>query len=403
VVSQASVLRDMETIIGPDPATSVSTDGFAVDGLVPQIAARPGTYDQVAQVLRYANDAGLAVIPWGAGTLMAIGNVPGRYDIALSLARLDAVIEHEPADLTVTCQAGITLGRLRQHLASSGQTVPLDPALPGEATIGGLLAADAFGPSRLAYGTARDFTIGMRVVTADGRLTRAGGKVVKNVAGYDLCKLYIGSLGTLGVIAETTFKVIPLPKAERALTLAFDSVEAACAFARQAHSRGLAVQSMLLTSRPCLLWTGLAGTPTAVERSARELEEMGRELGGRTVEPRPLAALSGALVCRFGTLPTGVPALIAAIEALGAAAMAYPSTGVVRGALQDATGAEVDQLREAAHSAGATMVIETAPPALKKAIDVFGEPPPAFALMRAVKQQFDPNGILTPGRFMGKL
>ena len=405
MVTQASLLSDLESVAGPKHVSSRDAADFAVDGAAPHAVVRPGTYAEAAQVVRYANEAGLAVIPWGGGTQMGIGNVPDRYDLALSLSRLDGVIEHEPADLTVTCQAGITLSRLREQFASSGQLVPIDPALPGKATAGGVLAANASGPSRLAYGTARDFTIGMRVVTADGRITRAGGKVVKNVAGYDLCKLYIGSLGTLGVIVEATFKVLPLPKAERSLALAFDSADAACVLARELHRRGLALRATQMVRRASsyVLQIDLAGAASAVERSLHEIETVAAEHGGKPAEPLPLAKPSGGLVCRFGTLSTLVPALVGGLDALGATCIAYPTAGVVRASSPEASEPVVERLRAAARAADATMVIETAPPALKQAIDVFGEPPPSVALMRAVKQQFDPKGTLSPGRFVGRL
>src|SRR3990170_1856601 len=137
MVKQASVLADLESIVGRDHA-GATQDSYQVDGLAPQVAVHPGSYEQVAEVLRYAHGRGLAVIPWGGGTHIHTGNVPRRYDIALSLSRLDQVIEHEPADLTVTCQAGITLTQLQRHLSASGQ-LPLGPFPEAAATIGGLL------------------------------------------------------------------------------------------------------------------------------------------------------------------------------------------------------------------------------------------------------------------------
>lgn len=418
------MLKDLRAIAGRENALAPARDGpFTVDGISPCAIVRPGSYEEAAFVLRYANDKGLAVIARGGGTMMGVGNIPRRYDIALGLTRLDAVVEHEPADLTVTCQAGITLGSLRRSLAAAGQMVPFDPSLPDEATAGGVLAAGAYGPSRTAYGVPRDFTIGMRAVTGDGRITRTGGKVVKNVAGYDLCKLYIGSLGTLGVIVEATFKVIPLPKAERETALGFGSAGDACAFAAEVHRRGLCLRGVQLlntaaasdaerrTGVAYLLALYLAGAPAAVDRSSAEIAAMARAAEAITFEngkakpfEQPTAV---ALVCRGSVLPSRLPAFIAAAESIGTAPRiaADPVAGVLCAAWPDAQDAEsaLARLREAASRTGASLVAESCPLELKRKVDVFGEPPPSFTLMRRIKEQFDPNGVVSPGRYLGRL
>ena len=197
-------------------------DSFTVDGTRPAIGVAPGTYEEVAAVMRYANDRRLAVIPLGGGTIKHVGNVPRHYDIALVLGRLNAVIEHEPADLTVTCQAGITMTQLGSSWTKCGQMTPFGVSSGPFETLAGRLAAN-YSTYRQAYGGPRDFTIGLRVVTADGRITRTGGKVVKNVAGYDLSKLYIGSFGTLGVIVEAPCRLLPRPQEWYALAFEFGS------------------------------------------------------------------------------------------------------------------------------------------------------------------------------------
>ncbi len=216
MVKQASLASNLASIVGRENVAP-GTPEYAVDGLAPKSVIRPGTPDEVAGVMSYANANRLAVIPLGGRNHAGIGNLPERFDLTLDVSRLSQVVEFEPADLTITCQAGITLGALREATGAAGMVVPFDPALPGGATVGGVLAGALSGSARMSLGPPRDFTIGLRVVTADGKLTRAGGKVVKNVAGYDLCKLYIGSLGTLGVIVESTFKTVPLPQAEQPL------------------------------------------------------------------------------------------------------------------------------------------------------------------------------------------
>ena len=179
---------------------------FHVDGQSPDIAVAPTTIGELQSVLVEANNVGISVVPIGGGTHLGAGNAPASYDVALSLVGMSGIIAHEPADLTVTVEPGLPLANLQAALAEHGQFLPLDPPCEPAATIGGVLAANAFGPLRHAYGTSRDWLIGIRVVHADGSVSKSGGRVVKNVTGYDMHKLYVGSLGTLGVIAEATLK-----------------------------------------------------------------------------------------------------------------------------------------------------------------------------------------------------
>jgi glycolate oxidase FAD binding subunit len=420
VVAQLTVLDKLRAIVGDKHAYPPDqSHEFAVDGLAPQAIVEPGTYGDVAAIMRYASEAGLAVIPLGGGTKKHIGNLPSRYDIALSLSRLNQMIEHEPADLTVTCQAGMMVGDLQQGLGIHGQRVPLDVWLGEQASVGGVLAANTNGPSRAAYGALRDFTIGMRVITADGRVTRAGGKVVKNVAGYDLCKLYIGSLGTLGIIVEATLKVMPVARHERSVVLSIDTPGDACAVTTELYRRGLALSHVQLSNagaNPGVGWRlqiGLAGSEGAVERSQNELTSLVPLLNG---QPAGAVGMSSegfssenfddrSLLCRFSALPSRLAGLIGEVHRLESPEIvAEPATGILRAAWSDSDGAMV--VRRACEIAArhlAVCVVERCSPELKKRIDVFGDPPPAFELMRRIKQQFDPMGTLSPGRFVGRL
>jgi len=411
MVRQASVLSRLESIVGHegilgDPAA------FAVDSLTPPAAVAPATYEQVAEVMRYAHAEGLAVIPRGGGAHMHIGNVPSRYDIALSLSRLNTVVEHEPADLTATMQAGMTLGELQRRLGGAGQLLPLDPPGGDRVTIGGILAANAWGPWRHAFGSARDMTIGLRVVTAEGRITRAGGRVVKNVAGYDLCKLYIGSLGTLGVILEATFKLAPLPREQRTAVAAFPTAVGACGFAADVRRRSLAVRALTLVGDAdggYSLALDIGGSPAAVGRSWREITEMAGEATARITTDAAITTVlpeDASLLCKLSLLPSHLPSLIHALEALEAPLLlAYPTVGVCYAAWASPPDAEsiAAALRELASTAGATLVLERCPLDLKRRLDVFGEPPASIGLMRRVKEQFDPRGVLSPSRFVGRL
>lgn len=181
------------------------------------LRVRPQSIAEVQDVLRQAQGAGQSVIPWGGGTGQDYGLPPRKAEVLLDLSALSALVAHEYADMTVTVQAGMTLANLQAQLALHGQFLPLDPPHPDRATIGGILATNACGLLRLGYGSARDWLIGLRVVDAQGRVVKGGGKVVKNVTGYDLPKLHIGALGTLGVIVEATFKVSPKPETARTL------------------------------------------------------------------------------------------------------------------------------------------------------------------------------------------
>jgi glycolate oxidase FAD binding subunit len=438
MVKQASLLSQLESIVGADRVRrSDELSAFAVDGITPQAAVAPSSYEQVAEVVRYAHTEGLAVIPRGGGTHMHIGNVPGRYDIALSLSRLDQVVEHEPADLTVTCQAGITLDRLQRQLGQHGQLVPLGlpagrhgPAWGEEPTIGGILAANAFGPSRHAYGAPRDFTIGMKLVTADGRITKAGGRVVKNVAGYDLCKLYIGSLGTLGVIVEAAFKLAPMPKVERTAIAAFDTPGQACAFAAELQHRRLSLRAVQLLNTTaastvelaqqglCALVLDLAGTPQAVARSRREIGDLARDAAADLSDTDDAASVwestcrlvspdDASLLCKASALPTHLPALIESLETVDGPPhiLALPTVGVVYASWPRLENAEaaIGRLRTAVTAVDGSLVLERCPLDIKPRLDVFGDPPPSLDLMRRVKEQFDPMGVLSPGRQVGRL
>jgi glycolate oxidase FAD binding subunit len=417
---------------------------YAVDGVIPQVVALPVTVEEVAEVMRLASRENAAVIPWGGGTAMSLGNIPRRYDIALCLSRLNQIVEHEPADLTVTIQAGKSLADLQRHLAESGQFLALDPPSSQNATIGGILAVNASGPSRHAYGTARDLILGMRAVQADGRIIKAGGRVVKNVAGYDLSRLFIGSLGSLGVIVEACFRLAPLPRAERTAVVSLPSALEAWRFVAQTANISLravellnaaAVRQPTALSEPTedgyALVLAMAGEPTALERSLKEIGELSRRTAASAFAEvdesaqgqlwQAIAALAqpssdASLVCKAAVLPSQVPTLSEQLETTGrelgleplllshlTAGIVYsawplPQDEAAQPALNLATA-----LRQAVAGLGGSLVVEACPLALKERIDVWGEPAADFPLMRRIKEQFDPQGMLSPGRFLGRL
>ncbi len=397
MVRQPTLLTELQSIAGAENVRP-GDDAFAVDGIAPLAVVRPATAEDAAAVIRHANATGLAVIPVGGKQRGGPGNVPARYDVALDMTALSAIVEYEPDDLTLTCGAGMTLAELRKAAAAAGQMVAFDPEITGEATVGGALAADLWGPSRVSLGGPRDFTIGLRVITGDGLITRAGGRVVKNVAGYDLCKLYVGSLGTLAVITEATFKVQPLPKATRDLSFTAGSAAEACGIASDSLMRGLSLQSAVVTraGKRWRLDIALAGSEAAVERSAQELASLAGDKRQETGD-RAEGADDGPIGVRLAALPSKLPSLLEGLAA-DAPFLAYPTLGVVRLRLSDES--ELPPLV----AMGA--VVEDAPPDVKRGIDVFGpqpEPSVAGGLMRSIKAQLDPNGVLSPGRFVGRL
>src|SRR5271154_5763589 len=212
------------TILAPD-SIRAATPADAVRGVQPRLVLEPADEQQLAAVLRLANDANLAVIPRGGGTKLSWGNPPTRADVILSTARLDKIIEHAWADLTVSVEAGCTIQKLQTALAQHGQRLALDPLWPERATIGGVLSTNDSGSLRLRFGSLRDLIIGVTIALPDGTLASSGGKVVKNVAGYDLPKLITGALGTLAVITRAVFRLHPLPRNAKTLSISGCNLE----------------------------------------------------------------------------------------------------------------------------------------------------------------------------------
>jgi glycolate oxidase FAD binding subunit len=402
VVTHPSIKTGLGGAIGAAAVADGSPE-CAIDGRVPALVARPADYASVQETLRFAARHRLAVMPLGGRRHVSLGNNPQRYDIALDLSALAAVVEFEPADLTITVQAGMTLGALREATAEVGLVVPFDPSAPGEATVGGMIAAAVDGPARMSLGIPRDFTSGLRVVTADGRLTRAGGKVVKNVAGYDLCKLYTGSLGTLGVMVEASLKALPVPPAAHSVSFALASAEVACAVVGQAVRAGLSVRSAILhpDAGRWRLTADLAGTRAGVDRTARELTSLA---GCAAEEAQQPPRLEGELLARFALLPAALPGLLDDIvhEFPGGSLEAWPASGVAL-LCPDAADGNIGLVQAVARRHGASLVFQRCPARIKEIIDVFGDAPAAIDTMRRVKQEFDPAGILSPGRAAGRV
>jgi glycolate oxidase FAD binding subunit len=398
--------------------TQTSHTVVQVDGETPSAIRRPASADGLAQALAAANEAGQAVVPLGGGTQLGLGMPLSRADfVVLETTALNRVVEYEPADLTVTVEAGMRIGELQRILGEQGQFLALDPPLPEHATIGGLIATNASGPLRFAYGTARDLVIGTRVANPDGTLTRAGGRVVKNVAGYDLNKLYIGSLGTLAIVVELSFKLAPVPPATSTVVGEFDNAAAAGSALRAVVQSVLAPLAIdLLGSRKMVFRVG--GYPAAVERQVRDLSALILEHGGQRLDSPPtfwedlarerLEARSRAVVVKAAA-PISVSARLVEIledrlRSLEPMVWAHAGNGIAYAACNAPVAAdELVAARQDVQALGsnASLVIERCPVALKHAIDVWGDPGPGLGLMRALKTKLDPHNTLNPGRYVG--
>jgi len=412
---------------------------WSVDGRSPRWVAAPGTEEEVSRLLALAAAERLAVIPVGGRTKLGWGNPPRGADLVIDLRRLDRLVEYEPGDLTVTLEAGVRLGALARVLERHGQFVPLDPPLASRATVGGVIATNASGPWRHRYGTVRDLLLGVTVVGADGTVTKGGGRVVKNVTGYDMPKLHVGALGSLGIVTAATLRVHPRPAAEATWVFGMPSPEAALEAALRLLDSPLLLQRLELVDGPTLtrlgvgcphpagLAVGIGSVPEAVRAQGEAVHAVCREGGGAalglagTDAAAFWAGVSDAtlpeepersLTLRVGLLGTDLAKGFRLLESathergLALAATATLGVGTLRARLAGEGLADerlVARLREAVAGLGGALVVEHAPAALKPRLDVWGDVGPAFGVMRRLKAEFDPLGLLNPGRFVGRL
>jgi glycolate oxidase FAD binding subunit len=360
-----------------------------------------------------AEREGLVIVPAGLGAHLDVGGPPARVGVLLRLDRLARVVDHQAADMTVTVEAGCRLRVLEETLAARGQWLPLDPPRASETTVGGLIAANLSGPLRATQGTARDLLLGLRVVGGEGTLVSGGGRVVKNVAGYDVPKLHVGALGTLGVIVEATFKVRPRPAREEALAVCCRDAADAAALASALLDVDAPPLWLEIAGGPERDATVLAGVAGIDEEVASAREAVVRVAGGRETraveDPAALRArladIDGpapAAVLRIGVLPRSVGDVLADLLDAGVPVRygAHAANGVVRAALDDAGAVAplVRALRPRIEARGGSLVVERALPAVKQSIDVWGDVGPGLALMRGVKAALDPVGVFSLGR-----
>lgn len=416
---------------GPDRL--LTGDGalpYAIDGKAPRAVAFPESAEEVAALLRLASEAGLAVAPLGGGTQRGLGGIPSRLDLVIALGRLDRLVAYEPADMTVTVEAGMPLERLQALLAKEGQFLPCDPPLGPGATVGGILATRAAGPLRVGFGTLAERLLGITVVTADGRIAKAGARVVKNVSGYELGRLYTGSLGTLAIIVEATFKVHPLFERREALALSLpslDQAQGALAALERSGTSPIFLELVGEAGREGVdLLTGFGGNEESVAWEMERAKEALREAlpeghpERRSWEEAHGEALTAhapkrgeAVTLRAHLLPSELLSFLAAARGwvnergLQARFAAHAAAGVARLHLQEAEPRALAEgvawMRERAEERQGHLVVEQAPARVKQRASVWGEPRGEFFLHRAIKERMDPKGILNPGRFLGGL
>jgi glycolate oxidase FAD binding subunit len=379
--------------------------------------AAPASTEEAAAILRAAAAQDLAVVVTGGLSRQTWGNPPSRVDLLLSTRRLTGVVEHAAGDLIAVVRAGTRMADLQAKLALAGQHLAIDAPLPA-ATVGGTVAVNASGPRRMAYGTARDLLIGVTIVRPDGVIARAGGKVVKNVAGYDLGKLVTGSYGTLGLITECVFRLHPVPEYSAYVSRRVEDVpdaERLVSAVLGAQVVPSAVEVDVPPDGDVEVVVLLEGTPDGVTRRAAALARLVRNGAKvRDASPRWWAAYpwqSGGIGLKLTGALSGVPTLLAGARAAGARhgvpvwVRGSAGTGVLYAGLPGdappgAVALVVNDLRVAADEAGGFAVVLTAPAGVREHLDLWG-PIPGLDLMRRVKEQFDPHGRMAPGRFAG--
>ena len=412
-----------------------------IDGVEPISAVAPSSEDELREVVGAADGERLALYPRGGGTRIGLGGIPARPGMVVDMTRLNRVAAHNAGDLTATFQAGANMRMVAETLAQQGQMLALDSPLPARSTIGGTLATGLSGALKWHMGHARDTVIGMRVVQPNGSVTKSGGQVVKNVSGYDMSRLHIGGLGSLGVILEASFKLTPIPMYERTIVASFDSLEGAMDVSMSvfnSHVMPLALASFgdstarLMDVDPARPGSHVAfrlgGRPRTLDRQVDDVVKACREARaahiGESPTPRLWRAISDFgwdadslpdLGMRITALPRQTGDVIAAVEGCAAPDMevswlAHPGFGTVEGAWLGANseGASAEDLidiiseaRRRVLTLGGWAIVLRCPTEVKRRVDVWGGEPRGSSVMRELKAQYDPNDTMNPGRYVG--
>jgi len=450
-----SIHRSVSEIVGEENIIPPSENpAYAVDRKVPRVATFPNNADAISKLLVFANRSGLSVVPRGSGTKMDLGGVPRTVDVVLSLLNLNNVIEYEPDDLVVTAQAGLKLAELQKTLAKNGQRLPLDPPYSDETTLGGIISSNSSGPMRYRYGSCRDLLLGLKVVSGSGAITRSGGKVVKDVAGYDLKKLYIGALGTLGIITELTLRLCPLPESERTFIAAFSDMRDAANYVdrvlgsnllpyavdalNQSAAKAVADEAdVRLGESKYTLVVGFGDVNESVKKQLATIEELARSSGAIEkilLEGYLQESMWNAIRNLSRLLGRGNPNLIglkacvpisrgletfqvlehlAAERGFTCAASSHVGNGIDHFFLSTERGRQtptsndlaelITKARHLTSQMGGMLIAEKCPVEVKELVDVWDATRADVQFMRAIKSRLDPGGILSPGRFVGSI
>ncbi len=430
-----------------DEAASSSYGG---EDFSPRWAVFPGTSKEVKKVVNYCGKESLSIVPAGNGTKMGMGGILKRGDLLLSTKRVNRMIDQDCENLTLTVEGGALFSETQKRMAAEGigYFVPLDPPFTEASTLGGILAANSSGPKRLLYGTARDLVLGMKVVLADGKTISCGGKTVKNVSGYDMSKLFIGSLGTLGLIVEATVRLLPLPEAEETVIARFSKGETAFEISKEILKSQLIPSSIEILNPTMLrevdakplpgggdyvLAVGVEGVKEAVARQIKDLGEIcdrfhpkeRARLTGKEQESFWKAVRDSGLTLRTRfpqsvVLKVNVPIsktghLFALSEGaareggIPSALSTHGGSGILQvallldesGSASDGAARIIDQLICHASEAGGNLMVEAAPLSVKRRVSVWGREGSDVPLFRRLKSQFDPLSLFNPGKFVG--
>lgn len=439
-----SIIKNLQSIVSEKDIhlKKESLNSFTVDGLMPEAALFPNSVEEVSAIMKLASKESLSAIPIGSGTKIALGNKPEKVDIVISTKNLNRIVEHAASDLVATTESGVSLKNFQAELNKENQFLALDPPhYNSGATIGGIIATNDSGPERLRYGTAREFLIGLKIVQADGSVFKGGSKVVKNVAGYDMPKLYVGSLGTLGIIVEATFRLYPVPEYSETYLASFPSLE-------KCHDAVMSLLSsdLVLTSLEILnpelsnslakinaldiehnkyaLAVGIRNVEKAVKDQMSTVLAICNQSGGKgdiiggakeeklweDIRDFPWELLKvGRVVCKAGVLVTDIPKVLDNIDELSDknTLKTYVSTRAGSGICIIAMEGEdasilntVKSLRNFVAELGGHLVIHEAPEVMKSEIDVWGDLGSGIAIMKRIKSNFDPGNLFNPGRYI---
>lgn len=423
-------LRSLETRVGSDriqlwatldQSRQAAIAAAIAPGSTPSGIVSPSTVSELAAVVTETQQQRQTLMPCGHASKLTWGGLVKAADWVVSTDRLNRLIDHAVGDLTVTVEAGMSFAELQSTLAQAGQFLAIDPAFPDQATIGGIIATGDTGSLRQRYNSVRDMLLGITFVRSDGQIAKAGGRVVKNVAGYDLMKLFTGSYGTLGILTQATFRVYPLPEASQTVMLSGEAGAIAQATQALMNSALTPVSADLLSESDTgyRLAVRFQSILPSVQLQISRTTELGQSLGLTSMvfeqtddaalwqqlrERMTIAPQPDGITCKMGVKPTEAIAVFQQIQAIVGSdwsGQVHAASGLGRLTFPTLSADEVANVRSLLQANSGFLSLLQAPPTLKQQVDVWGDPGNALPLMRRIKHQFDPHALLSPHRFVG--